>query len=43
MDEHANGNTFALAFTELRGRAINTPALYSGGSRFKSWPGDQLS
>jgi hypothetical protein len=24
--------------TECRGRVVNTPALYSGGPGFKSWP-----
>jgi hypothetical protein len=27
--------------TERRGRVVNTSALYSGGARFKSRPGDQ--
>jgi hypothetical protein len=29
--------------TERRCRVVNTPGSYSGGSGFKSWPGDLLS
>jgi hypothetical protein len=29
--------------TEGCGRVVNTPALYSGGSVFTSWPGERLS
>jgi hypothetical protein len=30
------------SMTARHGRVVNTPASYSGGSGFKSWPGDQL-
>jgi hypothetical protein len=32
-----------LAWTERRGRVVNTPASYSGGTGFKSRPRDRLS
>jgi hypothetical protein len=30
-------------FTDCRGRVVNTPALYSGGTRFRSGPREWLS
>jgi hypothetical protein len=35
--------SYSLHRTKCHGQVLNTPALYSVGPRFKSWPGDRLS
>jgi hypothetical protein len=35
-------NSLCKCHTELCGQVLNTPALYLGGPRLKSWPGDWL-